>query len=175
VLVVAALVGCAAPAPPPEVTPTPAPAATPAPTRPIAVAVRAGSPTPTVEIQGDFASNVKPTLLAIQDDFKRLEAQLAAATKAPQIMAQDDWRNQLLGIAQDLLVASTNLRSLSARITTPSPLKPQVQKLTDDVDFVGNEFRMALDYDPDSTHMIRAARAEKTTRAEVDSLLDQLH
>jgi hypothetical protein len=148
---------------------------TPAPTRPLAVAVRVGSPTPTVEIQGDYASNVKPSVVAIKADFTQLEAQLAAAIKAPQIMAGDDWRNQMTSIIQDLLVASTNLRALDARITATSPLKAQVQKMNDDVDFVANEFRMALDYDPDSSHMVRAARAEKTTSAELDSLIAALH
>jgi hypothetical protein len=46
--------------------------------------------------------------------------------------------------------------------------------LTDDVDFVANEFNMAITYDPDATHLIRAARAEKTTVAEVDDMLTRL-
>jgi len=49
-----------------------------------------------------------------------------------------------------------------------------VLKLTNDVDFVADEYRMALDYDPDSSHFIRAGRAEKTTAEELDSMLESL-
>ena len=148
---------------------------TPAPARPLAVAIAVGSPTPTPALVGDYATLVRPRLLTVRQDFKALDDQLAVAQKAPMRMAEDDWRNQTRGILEDMLTSSTSVRSIGARPGTEVALSAQVFKVLDDVDFVANEFRMAFDYDPDSTHFLRAGRAEKTTVAELDSLLDDLH
>jgi len=144
---------------------------TPLPTRPLGIAIPVGSPTPTPELSGDYASNMRPRLQAIQLQFSKLEQQLALAQKTPLLMAQDGWRNATGTILQDMLAASADARSVAARIGPPHD---DVTKLLDDVDFVANEFRMAFDYDPDATHFIRAARAEKSTRAELDSILTSL-
>src|SRR5579871_818744 len=164
---------CEAP-PPPIVTPlaTNAPVATPAPTRPLGVAVPVGSPTPTPELTGDYASLMRPRLQAIELQFSKLEQQLALAQKTPLLMAQSDWRTATGTILQDMLGASADARNVAIRVGPPHD---DVMKLLDDVDFVANEFRMAFDYDPDATHFIRATRAEKTTRAELDSILNSLH
>ncbi|HEX8967676.1 MAG TPA: hypothetical protein VF937_07350 [Chloroflexota bacterium] len=168
------IVACQAPPPPSEPTLTPAPAVTPAPTRPLAVAVAVGSPTPTPVLVGDYATLVQPRLETVQQDLKRLEQQLAAAQKAPIRMAEDDWRNQTQTILGDLLADTADVRALGARIGAGVALNADVLKVADDVDFVANEYRMALDFDPDATHLIRAGRAEKTTANELESLLGDL-
>ncbi len=99
---------------------------------------------------------------------------MAVVQKTPLLMAQDDWRNQTQSILQDLLLDSSQLRTVSARVTVPPALRPQVTKLADDVEFVATEFQMALDFDPDATHLIRASRAEKSAHEEVDSVLSAL-
>jgi hypothetical protein len=137
--------------------------------------VPVGSPTPTPVLVGDYATLVRPRLLTVRQDFKALNDQLAVAQKAPMRMAEDDWRNQTRGILEDMLTASASVRSVGARAGTDIALTARVSKVLDDVDFVANEFRMAFDYDPDSTHFLRAGRAEKTTVAELDSMLDDLH
>jgi hypothetical protein len=159
--------------PPPIVTPPPTSVSTPLPTRPLGVAVPVGSATPTPQLVGDYASVMRPRLLTIQQDFSHLEQQLAIAQKTPLLMVQDDWRNQTGGVLQDLLAASADLRSVATRLGSRTN-HADVLKLADDVDFVANEFRMAFDYDPDANHFIRAGRAEKTTRAELDSILTSL-
>jgi hypothetical protein len=165
---------CQAP-PPPMVTPPPTAVVTPVATlRPLGVAVPVGSPTPTPQLLGDYASVMRPRLQTIQLQFSRLEQQLSVAQKTPLRMAQDDWRNETGNILQDMLAASADARSVGTRLGAQTPLNADVLKLTDDVDFVANEFRMAFDYDPDATHFMRAGRAEKTTRAELDSLVTSL-
>jgi hypothetical protein len=165
--------GCEAPAPAPVVTAT-VTVPTAVPTRPLAVAVAVGSPTPTPALVGDYVTLARPRLQVVRQDFDRLEAQLAAAKKAPIRMAEDDWRNQTNGILEDLLTASGDLRSLGTRVAVPARFSTTVVKVLDDVDFVANEYHMAFDFDPDSTHFLRAGRAERTTVTEVDSLLDDL-
>src|SRR5579859_3768450 len=157
------------------VTMPPVNAPTPAPTRPLGVAVAVGSPTPTAEVVGDYATLMRPRLQTLHDDFGHLQSQLAEAEKTPMRMAEDDWRNQTQGVLEDMLTSSADIRATSMRATTQSPLRSEVLKLADDVDFVANEFRMALDYDPDATHFMRAGRAEKTTSAELDSILREMH
>jgi hypothetical protein len=172
---VASMVGCGSPPPAPVTsTPTHTIVATPAPTGALAVAVPVGSPTPTAGVTSDYASVMRPPLNSIAGALTRLEAQLAAAQKTPMLMAQDDWRNQTQSVLQDLLASSSALRTATSRSTPPTALRQDALKLCDDVDFVANEFRMALDYDPDATHMIRAARAEKSTSTEVKSVLKEL-
>jgi hypothetical protein len=117
---------------------------------------------------------VRPRLAALKDGFTQLDQQLAVAQKAPIRMAEDDWRTQTQSILQDLLAASGAIRTVNPGVGTRSGLLPEVLKLADDVDFVANEFRMALDYDPDATHLIRAGRAEQTTIAELNSILSEL-
>ena len=115
---------------------------------------------------------MRPRLQAIELQFSKLEQQLALAQKTPLLMAQSDWRTATGTILQDMLGASADARNVAIRVGPPHD---DVMKLLDDVDFVANEFRMAFDYDPDATHFIRATRAEKTTRAELDSILNSLH
>lgn len=112
--------------------------------------------------------------MTIRQGLTQIEQLLAAAQAAPIRMAQDDWRNQMESVAQDLLATSSDLRSLATRLSGQSPLNSDVLKVTDDVDFVANEFHMALDYDPDATHFIRATRAEQSTAKAIDGLLVQL-
>jgi hypothetical protein len=114
---------------------------------------------------------MRPRLQAIQLQFSKLDQQLSVAQKTPLVMAQDDWRSQTRTILQDMLGASADARGVGIRV---GPQHADVLKLLDDVDFVANEFRMAFDYDPDATHFIRAGRAEKTTRAELDSIITSL-
>jgi hypothetical protein len=167
---------CEAPAPDPSVTAAvfTAPAPTAAPTRPLAVAQPVGSPTPTPALVGDFATLARPRVQTLRDGFSRLDQQLAVAQKAPMRMADDDWRNQTADILANLLSANSDLRALGTRVSGQVALEREVVKVVDDVDFVANEYRMAFDYDPDSSHFLRATRAEKTTVSEVDSLLDDL-
>lgn len=174
-VVLASATSCGAP-PPAAVTLAPAQSvvASAVPTRALAVAVPVGSPTPTAGVTSDYVSLMRPQLSSIKADFDRLERLLATAQNSPMVMAQDNWRNQMQSALEDLLVSSSALRSETARSTAPNALRQDILKLCDDVDFVANEFRMALDYDPDATHMLRAARAEKSTSAEIDSVLKEL-
>ena len=151
--------------------PTVAPDLTPVPTLPISVAVRVGSPTPTPQIVGDYATEMRPKLQGIQHVFGQLEQQLASAEKTPLLMAEDDWRNQTDTILETMLADSADARTLDTRLGAPDA---SITKLLDDVDFVGNEFHMAFSYDPDATHFMRAGRAERTTRDELDSILTTL-
>jgi hypothetical protein len=174
----AAVVFAGCETPPPSIEPTAPSTAltpTPAPTRPLGVAVPVGSPTPTPQLLGDYATLVRPQLDTVHQDLTRLEQQLGVLRTAPMRMAEDDWRSQLQSILQDLLVTSADIRTLGTRVSVPSRLSSEMMKLTDDLDFVANEYRMALDYDPDASHFIRAGRAEKTTAAELDSVLTDLH
>jgi hypothetical protein len=149
--------------------------ATPRPTEPLGVAVAVGSPTPTPVLSGDYATLVRPRLEAVQGMLDRLEQQLSLAQKAPMRMAEDDWRNQTRTVLEDLLAGSAELRSLGTHVSTSQvALSAEVLKVADDVDFVANEYRMAFDYDPDASHFLRAGRAEKSTAAELDSLLTDL-
>lgn len=170
------LCACAAPTPlePPTVAATSRPSATATPERTVAIAVAVGSPTPTPALVGDYATLVRPRLEHLQQSFTQLEQQLAVLQKAPLRMAQEDWRNQLLGILDDLALGEADLRALGSRVTAPAPLGSEIAKLIDDLDFVVSEWRMALDYDPDATHFIRAGRAEKATADEVESILSGL-
>ena len=166
--------GCEAPASPASSaanTATPTLVATPAATRAVAVAVAASSPTPTAVLVGDYPSLALPRLEILQQDARRLEQQLAILQKAPLRMAEDDWRNQTRAILDDLTAASADLRSLGTRVGARTDLNAEVLKLADDVDFVASEYAMALDFDPDSSHFLRASRAEKTTADELDAVL----
>ncbi len=131
----------------------------------------ARSPTPTVALVGDYATLLQPRLETLQQGFRRLEQQLSVLQKAPMRMAEDDWREQFRTILGDLSATSADLRSLGTRVGTQAALTGEVLKLTNDVDFVADEYRMALDFDPDSSHFIRAGRAEKTTADELDSVV----
>jgi len=154
-------------------TPT-VPVAAATPTRPIAVAVAGLAPTPTAVLVGDYASLVLPRLEVLQRNLRRLEQQLAVLQKAPLRMAEDDWRNQMLSILDDLLAASADVRALGTRVSTRADLNPEVLKLANDLDFVANEYRMALDFDPDSSHFSRAGRAQKAAVDELDSVVDDV-
>ena len=155
-IVLASAISCGAP-PPAAVTPAPTQSvvASAVPTRALAVAVPVGSPTPTAGVTSDYVSLMRPPLSSIKADFNNLERLLAGAQNTPMVMAQDDWRNQMQSALEDLLVSSSALRTETARSTAPNALRQDMLKLCDDVDFVANEFRMALDYDPDATHMLR--------------------
>jgi hypothetical protein len=162
---------CSAPAPPVS-TVAALPVATPGPTRTIAVAVAARSATPTLALVGDYATLLQPRLEALRQGFRGLEQQLSVLRTAPTRMAEDDWRIQFQNTLDDLSATSADLRSLGTRVASSQVgLNAEVLKLADDADFVASEYRMALDYDPDSTHFIRAGRAEKTTAQELDSIL----
>jgi hypothetical protein len=162
---------CSAPAPPVSTVAAP-PVAAPGPTRTIAVAVAARSPTPTLALVGDYATLLQPRLEALRQGFRGLEQQLSVLQTAPTRMAEDDWRTQFQNTLDDLSATSADLRSLGTRVASSQVgLNAEVLKLADDADFVASEYRMALDYDPDSTHFIRAGRAEKTTAQELDSIL----
>jgi len=180
ILAVLTLVACQAPvadAPTVERRPTAVASVivTPTPSPQLAVAVPVGSPTATPALVGDFSTLMRPRLAALRGDFMRIEQQLAVAQQAPLRMADDDWRNQMASILEAILTDSAAVRTLTTRLTPPAPIGPAATKLADDADFVANEFRMALDYDPDGTHFIRAARAERTTLQELDDLASQLH
>ncbi len=140
------------------------------PERTLGVAVAVGSPTATPALVGDYASLVRPRLEHIQHDLADIEQRLAELQKTPVLMAQDDWRNQMFGTLDDLALSEADLRSLGSRV----PLKENVLKLVSDLDFVVSEWRMALDYDPDATHFLRAGRAEKMTADEVAAVLSEL-
>jgi hypothetical protein len=162
---------CSAPAPPVSTVAAP-PVAAPGPTRTIAIAVAARSPTPTLALVGDYATLLQPRLEALRQGFRGLEQQLSVLQTAPTRMAEDDWRTQFQNTLDDLSATSADLRSLGTRVASSQvALNAEVLKLADDADFVASEYRMALDYDPDSTHFIRAGRAEKTTAQELDSIL----
>jgi hypothetical protein len=174
-LLTVALLACSRP-PSLEATPPPTlSSVTPLPTRPLGVAIPVGSPTATAEPTGDLVSVARPQVSLLRQDFGQLDQQLAAAQASPIRMAQDDWRNQTQAVLQELLSASSDLRTTANRFAGKSALDSDLLKLTDDVDFVATEFNMALTFDPDSTHFIRAARAERTTVEEVDSILARMH
>ncbi len=142
--------------------------------RAVAIAVAVGSPTATPALVGDYATLVRPRLEHIQQSLTQFEQQLAVLQIAPMRMAQEDWRNQMLGILDDLAISEADLRALGARVTAPASLNTEIVKFVGDLDFVVSEWRMALDYDPDATHFARAGRAEKTTADEVGSILFEL-
>jgi len=167
------LVGCSPPLPPTALA-TPRPNVTATPERAVAIAVAVGSPTATPALVGDYATLVRPRLEHVQQSFTQFEQQLAVLQKAPLRMAEEDWRNQLLAILDDLALGEADLRMLSSRVTAPPGLNAEIVKLVGDLDFVVSEWRMALDYDPDATHFIRAGRAEKMTADEVESILSEL-
>jgi hypothetical protein len=164
--------------PPPVTTPPPVatslPGATVATARPLGVAVAPGTPTPTPVLVGDYATLVRPRLEGVQQGLKQLDQQLAVLVKAPMRMAEDDWRNQTQAVLDDLAAGSLDLRALGPRAGNQTALHTDVMKLLDDLDFVVSEYRMALDYDPDSTHFVRAGRARATTEDEVESILSDL-
>src|SRR6202022_2037975 len=121
-----------------------------------------------------YATLVRPRLEHLQQSFTQLEQQLAVLQKAPLRMAEQDWRDQLLTILDDLALGEADLRSLGSRVTAPPALNTEIVKLVGDLDFVVSEWRMALDYDPDASHFSRAGRAEKMTADEVESILSEL-
>jgi hypothetical protein len=135
------------------------------------VAVAAPAATATAVLVGDYASLALPRLEVLQRNVQRLEQQLVVLQNVPLRMGEDDWRNQTLSILDDLFATTADVRSLGTRVGSQADLNAEVLKLADDLDFVADEYRMALDYDPDSSHFIRAGRAEKTTAAELDSVL----
>jgi hypothetical protein len=138
------------------------------------LAVAVGSPTATPVLVGDYATLVRPRLEHIQQGFMQLKQQLAVLQKEPMRMAQEDWRSQMLGILDDLALSEADLRTLGSRVTAPALLNTEMVKFLDDLDFVVSEWRMALDYDPDASHFIRAGRAEASTADEVESILSEV-
>jgi hypothetical protein len=80
----------------------------------------------------------------------------------------------MLGTLDDVALSEADVRSLSTRVSPPAALGTAMLKLESDLDFVVGEWRMALDYDPDATHFLRAGRAEKTTADELASFLAEL-
>src|SRR5579859_4012918 len=155
--------GCAAPppvsTPPPAVTAAPQATAAPTAVRPLGLAVAAGTPTTTPVLVGDYATLVRPRLELVQQGLTRLDQQLAVLLKAPMRMAEDDWRAQTQTVLEDLATGSGDLRALGPRVGNQTALYGQLMKLLDNLDFVVSEYRMALDYDPDGTHFIRAGHA----------------
>ena len=171
------LCGCSSPtAPgPPTVATTERPNATATPdSRPLAVAVPVASPSATPALVGDYATLVRPRLEHVQQGLAQIEQQLAVLQKAPLLMAQEDWRNQMFGILDELALGEADIRSLSTRVSASPALNVEITKFVGDLDFVVSEWRMALDYDPDATHFVRAGRAEKMTADEVESILSEL-
>src|SRR5712691_12833537 len=169
-------VGCAAP-PPAFVTPipsTPRSIPTLSADRTVSVAVAAGSATPTPQLVGDYPTLVRPRLDRVQQGLGRLEQQLNILNTNPMRMAEADWRSQMQSLLEDLASANTDLRTLGARSGPDAPLYTEVKKLNGDLDFVVSEYRMALDFDADGTHFIRAGRAEKMAADEVESILSDL-
>jgi hypothetical protein len=144
------------------------------PLRTVGVAVAVASPTATAVVVGDYPTLVGQRVGRVQQGLGRLEQQLGLLKAAPIRMAEDDWRNQTQSLLDDLATASADLRSLGARTGPDAALYSAVLTLLDDLDFVVSEYRMALDFDPDSTHFLRAGTAEKTTADEVESLLTSL-
>jgi len=138
------------------------------------VAVAVGPPTPTPVLVGDYPTLVRPRLEHIQQALVQLEQQLAVLKTAPVRMAEEDWRNQMQSILDDLALSEADLRALGGRVSAPPALGAEIDKFVGDLDFVVSEWRMALDYDPDSTHFTRAGRAEKMTADEVDAILSEL-
>jgi hypothetical protein len=167
------LVGCQAP-PPAVITPipsTPRTFATPTEQRAVSVAVAAASPTATAALVGDYPSLVRPRVERVEQGLGRIDQQLAIVQQSPVRMAAEDWRNQTQGVLEDLAAAASDLRALGARGGSEAALYAEVFKLLTDLDFVVSEYRMALDFDPDGSHFIRAGRAAKTTGDEVESIL----
>jgi hypothetical protein len=103
-----------------------------------------------------------------------LDQQLAVARQAPMRMADDDWRDLTGAVLDAILADSSAIRAVTTRAAPRAPDGPASIKLADDADFTANEFRMALDYDPDGTHFIRAGRAERMAVQELDGLSNQL-
>jgi hypothetical protein len=170
------LAACEAP-PPAVVTPipsTPRAIATLNDERPLSVAVAVGPPTPTPALVGDYATLVRPRLERVGQGLKRLEQQLAVLQQSPIRMAEQDWRAQTRDILDELALGTADLRALGARVGAQGQLSAEVMKLVSDLDFVVDEYRMALDFDPDATHFARAGRAQKTSTAEVESILSEL-
>jgi hypothetical protein len=165
--------GCSAP-PGEVITPipaTPRQAATQTQERPLAVAVARGTPTPTPELVGEYRELVRPRVERIQLGLYHIEQQLAIAQKSPVRMVQDDWRREMLSILDELAAANADLRALGARTGQDAALAADMQKLATSLDFVIDEFRLAIDFDPDGSHIVRAGRAEKATADQVDSIL----
>jgi hypothetical protein len=176
VALAALIVGCDAP-PPAFVTPipsTPRTIATSSADRTVSVAVAVGSATPTPQLVGDYPTLVRPRLDRVQQGLGSLEQQINILRTNPIRMAQEDWRNQAQSMLDDLASANTDLRTLGARSGPDAALFAEVKKLNDDLDFVVSEYRMALDFDADGTHFVRAGRAEKMTADEVESILSDL-
>jgi hypothetical protein len=167
------IVGCEAPLPA-FVTPipsTPRSIATLSADRTVSVAVAVGSATPTPQLVGDYPTLVHPRLDRVQQGLSRIEQQLNILKTNPIRMAEADWRNQLQSLLEDLASANADLRSLGARSGPDASLYADVMKLNGELDFVVSEYRMALDFDADGTHFIRAGRAEKMAADEVESML----
>jgi hypothetical protein len=159
---------------PPPVTPSATAPTLPASARTLAVAVAVGSPTPTVVVASDYPTLVRPRIERIQKGLTSLEQQLGLLVQSPVRMAQDDWRAQTASMLDELAAASQDLRALGARSGADAARFAEVDKLLTDLDFVVDEYRMAFDFDPDGTHLVRAGRAERTTAAEVASIISEL-
>jgi hypothetical protein len=136
--------------------------------------VAVGSATPTPQLVGDYPGLVRPRLDRVQQGLGRLEQQLNILSTNPIRMAEADWRSQTQSLLEDLASANTDLRILGARSGPDAALYAEVSKLNGDLDFVVSEYRMALDFDADGTHFIRAGRAEKMAADEVESILSDL-
>jgi hypothetical protein len=143
----------------------------PAPERTVALAVAIGTATATPALVGDYPTLVRPRVERVQQGLGRLDQQLGVLRTAPVRMAEADWRAQTHSILDELAAANADLRALGARVGADGALGAEVQKLVGDVEFVVDEYRLAIDFDPDATHWARAGRAEKSTADEVESIL----
>ena len=179
-LLVSLALGACEALPPPMITPIPSTqrtlgAPTPERSASVAVAVAVGSPTATPALVGDYPTLVRPRVADIQQRLARLAEQLSVLRTAPMRMAEADWRAQTLAVLDDLAAASAALRALGPRVGADAALSADVKQLVDDVDFVVDEYRLAVDFDPDASHFARAGRAQKTSVDAAESILAQLN
>jgi hypothetical protein len=167
------LASCSAP-PGDLITPvpsTPRQVAEQTPERTLAVAVAKSSPTPTPDLVGEYRELVLPRLQRIQTALNHIEQQLTIVQKSPAKMVQDDWRREVLATVDELAAANSDLRALGARTGADAALSADLQKLITNLDFVIDEYRLAFDFDPDGSHLVRAGRAEKAASDQVESIL----
>jgi hypothetical protein len=138
----------------------------------VGVAVAVASPTPTASTPtGDYPALVRPRLERIEQGLIRFESQLSVLRQSPVRMADADWRAQTSALLDELAAANADLRALGARVGPDAALYAEVSKLTGDLEFVVDEYRLAFDFDPDASHFARAGRAERSTADEVQSML----
>jgi hypothetical protein len=136
----------------------------------VAVAVPVGSPTATPPLVGDYRTLVRSRVEVVQQSLGKLEQHLGLVQQSPVRMSENDWRAQMQLILDESASANEGLKVLGARGGADAALYAEVSKVVTDVDFVVGEYRMAFDFDPDGTHLLRAGRAEKSTADEVESI-----